>query len=123
MNDDNKELISAILSISGGVIVPIILLSIFHSPFIVVPVTIIGFAAILAGIIVLIRRSIRNRKQMQKQVVKYVGCLSSHTFHRPSCRSVKMLARENRVDYGQDISSRYLQSIGMKPCTKCKPRG
>lgn len=120
---NNKEQLSAIIAIAAGIFVPMILISSFHlHSFILVPLMICGFASVIAGIIMLIRSSIMIRKQQHNQSVKYVGCLSTHTFHRPSCRSVQMLTRENRVDYGPEISSQFLQSIGMHPCSKCKPR-
>ena len=119
----NKEQLAALIAIIAGIFGPKILYSYFHirNPFLVVPLMIVGFASILAGVIKLVEYEIKKPKPRNK-AVKYVGCLSTRTFHRPSCRSVKMLTRENRVDYGTEITCQQLKNIGMKPCSKCKPR-
>lgn len=119
----NKEQLAALIAIAAGLFGPKILMSLLRlrNPFIIVFLVIVGLASILAGVIKLVEYEIKKPKPRNK-AVKYVGCLSTSTFHRPSCRSVKMLTRENRVDYGTEITCQQLKNIGMKPCSKCKPR-
>ena len=76
-------------------------------------------ALLMAGSIFMI---VRTQSAAKKSPVRYVGSLGSHTFHRPTCRAVKMLSTENKKIYDSGITAAYLRSIGMQPCKKCKPR-
>lgn len=72
------------------------------------------------GAVVLFVISFRQQRVVQQ--CRYVGCKSTGTFHRPSCKSVRLMDRTNRIDYDPSITYQYLISTGMKPCTRCKPR-
>lgn len=62
-----------------------------------------------------------NANAMKK--TKYVGCLSTSTFHRPGCRYVKkMVDIDNSVLYDYSVTYKNLISLGMKPCSHCKPK-
>lgn len=76
-------------------------------------------ALLMGGSIFMI---IRTQNAAKKSPVRYVGSLGSHTFHRPSCRAVKMLSQENKQIYDPGITAAQLRQIGMQPCKKCKPR-
>lgn len=122
MNDKQKKQ-SAIIALIAGIGIPFAVFSLLRVLHAELPL--LGISFLLAGMLaiaysLIMFKFLKHKKSDPR--VKYVGCLSTNTFHRPSCRSVKMLARENRVDYGQEISSQYLQSIGMHPCSKCKPQ-
>ena len=104
------RLISLALAILGVVLASISKSSFFSAS---------GGAFVIAAVVVFVYS---GKQQKAAPQIKYVGCLSSSTFHRPNCRSVKLMTRENRVDYDPSITYSRLISIGMKPCTKCKPR-
>ena len=76
-------------------------------------------ALLMGGSIFMI---VRIQSAAKKSPVRYIGSLGSQTFHRPSCRAVKMLSTENKKVYDPGITAEQLRSIGMQPCKKCKPR-
>ena len=62
-----------------------------------------------------------NANAMKK--TRYVGCLSTSTFHRPNCKYVKkMVDIDNRVFYDFSTTYSQLTKLGMKPCSHCKPK-
>ena len=120
MSDKQKKL-SAIIALAAGFAGPYAIFSLLKAfnidnPYLEFIFLMSGLAAIIYGIAMLVHLS------KHKSNVRYVGCLSSRTFHRPSCRSVKMMQRENMMMYGPEITSQQLISNGMQPCSKCKPR-
>ena len=78
-----------------------------------------GGSCVIGAVILFV---ISFRQQRVVQQCRYVGCQSTGTFHRPSCKSVRLMDRANRIDYDPSVTYQYLISTGMKPCTKCKPR-
>lgn len=63
----------------------------------------------------------RSAKQKKHTAVQFVRSYNSDTFHRPSCKAVRMIDKTNlQIFEGQTAA--YLRSIGLKPCAKCNPR-
>ncbi len=65
---------------------------------------------------------LRKNKSDEKNTVRYVRSIQSDTFHRPSCKAVKMISRENLQTYNANITAAQLRNASLKPCPKCKPR-
>lgn len=57
-----------------------------------------------------------------KRPTKYIGCYRTNTFHRPGCKCVKAMNRENLIFYDSSVSYQTLIGLRMKPCSKCKPK-
>lgn len=57
-----------------------------------------------------------------KKVTKYIGCYRTSTFHRPGCKCIKMMSRENLIFYDSSVTYQTLVGLKMKPCSKCKPK-
>lgn len=78
----------------------------------------LGLLLLAAGIILLIYL----RSAPKKQAVRYVRSYNSDVFHRPSCKAVRMMDRQNLQIYEPTVTYSQLTSSGLKPCSKCKPR-
>ena len=123
--NDKMKMPSAIIALILGFFLPSSIIKLMQShdidnPYIEFILLMIGLAAIIYGIVMLIHL----RKQKKNPQVKYVASLSANAkvFHRPSCRSVKMMSRENMMTYGPEITYQQMIYAGMQPCSKCKPR-
>lgn len=57
-----------------------------------------------------------------KKKTKYIGCYSTSTFHKPGCKCIKTMNRDNLIFYDPSVSYKELVGLKMKPCSKCKPR-
>lgn len=85
---------------------------------------VIGAAGVVVGILLIacgafmIYRTVRKKPA---QIKKFVRSHESKAFHRPSCKTVRMIDKANLQIY-EGQTAAYLKSIGLKPCTKCKPR-
>lgn len=106
----NVKKIGAIAAIILGVIILIMRIGFFG--------TVFGLILIGAGAILLIV----SKNAPQKNAVKYVASQNARVFHRPECKFAKMISKENRVNYGDEVTYDRLIQIGMKPCDQCKPR-
>ena len=51
-------------------------------------------------------------------VVRLLGSIEGHTYHRPSCRWAKNIRDENRICFA---SIRTAEDHGYNPCSTCKP--
>lgn len=124
MNDKQRKQ-SAIIALIAGICVPFAvfwLLSAIHVELPLLEVSIF-FAGILAIAYSLIMFNFLKHKKPDNRV-KYVASLSENAkvFHSPECRCVKMMARENIMTYGPEISFQQMIAAGMQPCSQCKPR-
>lgn len=124
MNDKQRKQ-SAIIALVAGICVPFAVFSLLSAIHVELPLVEIIF--ILAGMIsvgysLIMFNFLKHQKSNPR--VKYVASLSANAkvFHRPSCRSVKMMSRENMMTYGPEITYQQMIYAGMQPCSKCKPR-
>lgn len=122
MNDKQRKQ-SAIIALIAGIFVPFAVFSLLSAIHVELPL--LEIFLILAGILaiaysLIMFNFLKNKKSDPS--VKYVASLSTRVFHRPNCKSVKMMSRENLMTYGPEITYQQLVSNGMQPCTKCKPQ-
>lgn len=124
MNDKQRKQ-SAIIALISGICVPFAVLSLLSAIHVELPL--LEISLILAGMLAiaysLIMFNFLKHKKSDSRV-KYVASLSANAkvFHCPSCRSVKMMSRENMMTYGPEISFQQMIAAGMQPCSQCKPR-
>lgn len=124
MNDEQRKK-SAIIALIAGICVPFAVIELLKAIHVELPL--LEISLILAGMLAiaysLIMFNFLKHKKSDSRV-KYVASLSANAkvFHRPSCRSVKMMSRENMMTYGPEITYQHMINAGMQPCSKCKPR-
>lgn len=74
----------------------------------------------IAVSVFLIYKESKKQPAPKKRKIRYVYSINSDVYHKPTCKSVYKMARENIIR--SDAAAEDLRRIGMRPCPKCRPK-
>lgn len=79
----------------------------------------IGLIFIAISVFLIYKES-KKQPAPKKRKIRYVYSINSDVYHKPTCKSVYKMARENIIR--SDATAEDLRRIGMRPCPKCRPK-